>query len=105
MRYLPTLLFIITLSFCLTACYHPDIDQGNNYTPEAIRSLKIGMHKSDVFELLGSPVLTSPFDPDELTYVYYNYPNHGKTTKRHVNLIFKKDVLVAIHDEATPVKN
>jgi outer membrane protein assembly factor BamE (lipoprotein component of BamABCDE complex) len=103
--YLLKLLFITTLSFCLCACFHPDIDQGNNYTLEDIQSLKIGMQKNDVIELLGNPVFTSPFDSNELIYIYYNYPNRGKTTKHHVSLVFKKDILVAIHDESTQAKN
>jgi outer membrane protein assembly factor BamE (lipoprotein component of BamABCDE complex) len=102
MRALKTFFFIITLS--LTACYHPDIDQGNHYAPEMVKSLKIGMQKVAVIELLGNPILNSPFDSNELIYVYYNYPNKGKTTLRHLTLTFKNNILVAIQDEPTQAK-
>jgi outer membrane protein assembly factor BamE len=96
---LKTFFLVIILSLSLTACYHPDIDQGNNYTPEMVKSLKLGMQKVAVIELLGNPVLSSPFDSNTLLYLHYDYPNKGKTTQRHLILTFKNNILVAIQDE------
>ena len=100
MRYLLHFIFVLILVTSLSACYHPDINQGNNYKPELIQSLKPGMQKQAVIDLLGDPVLKSPFDSNTLIYVYYNYPNSGPTTKRHVTLQFKDDVLMNIQDNA-----
>tara|TARA_R110000868_G_scaffold8205_7_gene42779 strand:+ start:95535 stop:95849 length:315 start_codon:yes stop_codon:yes gene_type:complete len=98
MKTIVKLCFVITLVATLTACYHPDIQQGNILTDKQIKSLKIGMTKTDVISSFGDPVLNNIFDPDELTYAYTNEPNSGKDTRRTINLYFKNDSLVKIDD-------
>lgn len=48
-----------------------DVHQGNRLDPEVIRSLDTGMTRIEVSELLGTPVLESPFHEDRWDYVYY----------------------------------
>lgn len=96
MRCAITVLCISLLTLGLCACYHPDIDQGNDYSSASAQKLKLGMDKTTVIQLMGQPLLNNPFSKDQLTYVYYRYPNRGKTVHRHLTLSFKDNHLSAI---------
>jgi outer membrane protein assembly factor BamE len=98
MRKLHQFLFITGLSLSLTACFHPDIHQGNEYDTAMSSQLKIGMSKDKVMEIMGDPVMTEPFTENEMTYVDYFYPNRGKTTKKNIVLRFKNNKLVDIKE-------
>lgn len=80
----------------LVACYHPDIQQGNDYAAADIKKLKLGMSREDVIQIMGSPLLTPNFNQSQLIYVYYYYPNHGHITQQHATLYFKNSKLSAI---------
>lgn len=83
---------ILLLILCLlgsSGCYHPDIQQGNDYSVEAVKQIEVGMTKAEVIQILGQPLLSSPFNPNELTYVFYDYPQKGSVTRRHVTFFFK----------------
>ncbi|MBC6413972.1 MAG: outer membrane protein assembly factor BamE [Chromatiales bacterium] len=49
-----------------------DITQGNILEPSKIAKVKVGMTKSQVYYLLGTPVLPTAFHDDRWDYVYYN---------------------------------
>ncbi len=87
----------------LTACpfppriYRIDVRQGNFITPEMLNSLKIGMSKEKVQEILGTPALTRFFEQERWDYYYYLKPGNGtKPIEKHVSLFFKGDKLVRI---------
>jgi outer membrane protein assembly factor BamE len=88
--------FIIFFTLGLVACYHPDIQQGNDYSLSNIQKLKLGMSKEAVTNVMGQPLLTNIFTQDQITYVYYNYPNRGATTQKHITLAFKNNRLTSI---------
>lgn len=91
-------LIAATLLLSLSACYHPDIQQGNDLNDAQVKQLQIGMSRQQVFAILGEPVLNNLFDRDTLTYVYTNNPNRGKSTERKVILRFKQNRLSDIND-------
>ena len=70
-----------------------DIEQGNILNPKEVNQLKLGMHKQEVRDIVGDPILSSAFDKDVWSYVYTNQKNGGKITKKKVILYFKNDKL------------
>src|SRR6478609_10052008 len=50
--------------------YKIDINQGNYLSQDAVDKLKVGMTQPQVKQLLGTPLVTSPFRADRWDYVY-----------------------------------
>ncbi len=99
MRPLLRILTILLVSAGLTACYHPDIQQGNILTPAQIQQIHLGMSQSEVEEVLGQPILDNAFSDDQLTYVYSNWPNHGDFVEKKLILLFHNDRLIKIEND------
>ena len=89
-------LLISFIAWLTTGCYHPDIQQGNMYSSAHVEQLKIGMSKNEVFAIMGQPVLDNPLTENQLTYVYYHYPEQGKTDLQHITLQFDQNGLKRI---------
>ena len=70
-RYFAIILLILSLTGCTGFIYYPPISQGNEIDEQAIEQLSLGMSKTEVTHLLGTPVLNSYFSPQKWTYVYY----------------------------------
>jgi len=69
-RFLTVLCVAMTLS--LSACvYKIDIQQGNKLDADAIDQIEIGMTRSQVRYLLGSPVVSDTFQENRWDYMYY----------------------------------
>lgn len=63
-----------------TACvYRPDIQQGNLLTMEDVDQVTVGMTRSQVRYLLGTPMVSDPFAPQRWDYVYRR--THGRDRK------------------------
>jgi outer membrane protein assembly factor BamE (lipoprotein component of BamABCDE complex) len=50
--------------------YKIDINQGNYLSQDMVDKLKVGMTPVQVKQVLGTPLVTSPFRPDRWDYVY-----------------------------------
>jgi outer membrane protein assembly factor BamE len=50
--------------------YRPDIQQGNLLTVEDVEKVTVGMTRSQVRYLLGTPMVSDPFAPQRWDYVY-----------------------------------
>lgn len=59
---------LLLLSGCI---YQPNIQQGNALEAESLAQVEIGMSKSAVRFLLGTPTVTDAFHPDRWDYPYY----------------------------------
>lgn len=57
--------------------YRIDINQGNYLSQDMIDKLQVGMTQTQVRQLLGTPLVASPFRPDRWDYVY-EYTRQGK---------------------------
>ena len=107
------LLFVIGTAACtyLTP-YKIDIQQGNVVTPEAIEKLKVGMTKSQVGFILGTPLLADVFHGNRWDYVYYLRKGGRVREERKVRLLFEDsnlkqiagDVVVAKAKDAKPIE-
>ena len=91
LRVVPLALFAMLLAACAAAdryapswrslgVYKIDINQGNYLSQDAVDKLKVGMTQPQVKQLLGTPLVTSPFRADRWDYVY-EYTRQGQVVE------------------------
>lgn len=93
------LILIILTAILINGCnvIHPytvDIQQGNIVDKTMLDKLHLGMTKTEVNNLLGTPILHDTLDKDSWVYVYTNQVNDGKIVKKKLLLEFKNNKLV-----------
>jgi outer membrane protein assembly factor BamE len=106
-------LIIITCfaSLPLVACvsrwhivHHIDVQQGNVVTQDMVDLLKVGMNRSQVQFIMGTPLVIDTFHQQRWDYIYYFKPGYGEPTEQKVTLLFDNDTLTgiqgAVHPEA-----
>ena len=70
-------LALLTACLGLTGCvYRMDIQQGNYLDGKAVSQLKVGMTRSQVRYILGTPMVEDVFDNDRWDYIYYFRHGH-----------------------------
>lgn len=97
------ILIHIALLSLLSACsvYRADVEQGNLVSAEQMARLSIGMDKSSVRHLLGTPLVEDAFDADRWNY-YYSLRQDGKLVKKSLlSLDFENGRLAKIEGQAT----
>jgi outer membrane protein assembly factor BamE len=105
------LLPFIVAMFVVAGCapYKMDIRQGNFITPDMREQLRVGMSRTQVRALMGTPLVADPFHPERWDYVYTYEHKHVLETKQHMTLYFTGDTLSKIDDShmppLPPVKN
>jgi outer membrane protein assembly factor BamE len=62
---------LLVLSLTAGCVYRMAIQQGNFLEPRSVDKLEIGMTRSQVRYLLGTPMVPDTFDLDRWDYVYY----------------------------------
>jgi outer membrane protein assembly factor BamE len=63
---------LLIVALALTACvYRIDIQQGNLLDDEDIAQVEVGMTRSQVQFLLGTPMVSDSFHRDRWDYAYY----------------------------------
>lgn len=102
---LPALLAAAAL---LGGCvYRPDIQQGNLLTMEDIRKVEVGMSRSQVRFLLGTPMVSDPFAPHRWDYVYrMQYGRDRAVITAHFVVWFEGDKVskVETRDDPEPTR-
>jgi outer membrane protein assembly factor BamE len=94
------LLFMIAGSGCV---YRMDIQQGNFLDAEQVDQIEVGMTRSQVRFLLGTPMVIDSFNADRWDYVYSLRRGHSrKVTKRHLVVWFEGDTVARV-EEPIPV--
>ena len=103
-RLIPLLLSIFVISACeswLPDAHRPDYTLGNVIKRDALEKIQLGMTRSEITPILGTPMLTDPFHADRWDYVYRYLPR-GRTNEVQIEsrltLFFDGDVLVKIDD-------
>jgi len=93
MRLLFAPLAAVLLASPLAGCvYRLDIQQGNYLAGKTVDQLQVGMTRTQVRYLLGTPMVPSVFDRDRWDYLYYF--QHGRLRRpkqRHLVVFFKED--------------
>jgi outer membrane protein assembly factor BamE len=109
---------IILLSLLLAACdsislpdsipvptsYKMDIRQGNFVTAEMREKIKLGMSKSQVKYVLGTPMVSDVFHANRWDYVYRLEQKSRLVEKQRLTLYFENDNLTKIDDSDLHVK-
>jgi outer membrane protein assembly factor BamE len=104
----PAFLFLaaaaLASSLGLAACvYRMDVQQGNLLDADQIEQVEVGMTRSQVRFLLGTPMVIDSFDADRWDYVYSLRRGHSReVTRRHLVVWFEGDKVTRI-EEPLPV--
>ena len=77
----------------LVTPYKMDIVQGNFVSKEQAAAIKPGMSRSQVRDIMGTPLLTSLFHADRWDYVFTFKRRGVAAQERKVTVFFKADVL------------
>ena len=84
---------LLLLAAPLGGCvYRMNIQQGNYLEGKTVDQLQVGMTRSQVRYLLGTPMVPAVFDRDRWDYVYYFTRGRiHKPEERHLSVYFKED--------------
>ncbi|HEY3533594.1 MAG TPA: outer membrane protein assembly factor BamE [Casimicrobiaceae bacterium] len=113
LRVAPLALFALVLGGCATfdkyaptwrslGVYKIDINQGNYLSQDMVDRLKVGMTQQQVRQILGTPLVESPFRPDRWDYVY-EYTRQGQVLEhRKFTAYFADGKLARWEGDALP---
>jgi len=88
---LPALLLLsaVALGGCV---YRMDVQQGNYLEGKSVDQLQVGMTRTQVRYLLGTPLVPDVFDKDRWDYLYYfRHGRHRADQPRRLEVYFKDD--------------
>jgi len=96
---------IASFALLTTACeswlpeaHRLDMNQGNTIKLEQKEAIEIGMSKSEVRRIMGSPMLSDPFHNQRWDYIYRFIPRKGFERKSLLTLYFEDEKLIKIDD-------
>ena len=100
----PALLAVAGLALATTGCvYRPVIQQGNLLQLDEVEQVKVGMTRSQVRYILGTPMVSDPFMPDRWDYVYTLQQGRSKRVDRtHFVVFFEGDKVSSIEKRDAP---
>jgi outer membrane protein assembly factor BamE len=82
-RSLPIAFLLAALITLAAGCvYRPNIQQGNLLKLEDIDQVTVGMTRSQVRYLLGTPMVSDPFQPERWDYIYTLQRGHERKVDR-----------------------
>ena len=91
-----TCLLAVALQGCV---YRVDIQQGNLLDVEQVDQVEVGMTRSQVRFLLGTPMVIDSFDADRWDYVYSLRRGHSReVTRRHLVVWFDGDKVARVEE-------
>ena len=88
----PVLALLAAATLVGGCVYRPDIQQGNLLSVKDIEQVTVGMTRSQVRYLLGTPMVSDPFAPQRWDYVYrMQYGRDRKIDSAHFIVYFDGD--------------
>ena len=105
MRFVLILVFCFFVNGCFLVPYKIEVQQGNYIDSSMISLLKLNMTRDQVVYILGTPLVTDPFNLDRWSYVYLEGQTGNTEKKRDITLIFKDDKLVRIEGRIDSFEN
>jgi outer membrane protein assembly factor BamE len=92
------------LALLASGCvYRMDIQQGNYLEGKTVDQLQVGMTRSQVRYLLGTPMVPDLFDKDRWDYLYYFQRGRlRRPEQRHVVVYFKEDKVTNFQRDNVP---
>jgi outer membrane protein assembly factor BamE len=79
--------------------YRINVQQGNALTQEMVAKLKLGMTRSQVRFVLGTPMVQDAFHSNRWDYVYLFTEGHKETRTRRLTVIFDGERLVRLEGD------
>jgi outer membrane protein assembly factor BamE len=94
----------LLLAPALGGCvYRMDIQQGNFLEGKTVDKLEVGMTRTQVRYLLGTPLVPSVFNHDRWDYLYYFQRGRlRKPKQRHLVVFFKEDKVTRFERDNVP---
>ncbi len=89
-----TIFFICSLLLLAGCVYELDVQQGNKLEPADVEKVTVGMTRSQVRFLLGTPVVSDSFHADRWDYLYYFRPGGSTTAERRWLIVWFDDNVV-----------
>ena len=84
--------FICSTLIGCVRIYKIDIQQGNDLTERQISEVKIGMHRNDIRNILGTPSIDDPFHNNRWDYFYaFKASKSKEIERRQFSLYFDDD--------------
>ncbi|HIF89928.1 MAG TPA: outer membrane protein assembly factor BamE [Candidatus Thioglobus sp.] len=74
------------------------IIQGSVLEIEAVEQLQLGMSKTAVMELIGSPSISDPFHEDQWDYIHHSTIDGEEVIHYRLTLVFEGNLLSVIDD-------
>jgi outer membrane protein assembly factor BamE len=104
MRLILAIFATMALGCLLSGCiYRMDIQQGNFLEGKSVDQLQVGMTRTQVRYLLGTPMVPDLFDKDRWDYLYYFRRGHLRpVAQRHLVVFFKDDKVARFERENVP---
>jgi len=101
---LPLAVALLCLALTQGCVYRMAIQQGNFLEPRSVDKLEIGMTRSQVRYLLGTPMVPDTFNLDRWDYVYYLKKGrvHGPVHRR-LTVFFEGDKVARVEKEGDNV--
>lgn len=102
---LPALVAVLNLSGCSVVdwlVYTAPVQQGNLVEQKQVDQLRVGMTKSQVNFILGTPLVVDTFNPDRWDYVYRVQLGDELTKEQRFAVFFRDDKLVAVSGNLKP---
>jgi outer membrane protein assembly factor BamE len=96
---------LLAAAALLSGCvYRPDIQQGNLLSVKDIEQVQVGMTRSQVRFLLGTPMISDPFAPQRWDYVYrMEYGRRNRSIdSAHFIVFFEGDKVVRVEMRDAP---
>ena len=97
------ILCLLLLAAASGGCvYKMDIQQGNYLEGKTVDQLQVGMTRSQVRYLLGTPMVPGLFDKDRWDYLYWFEKGRHKAQQRRLVVYFKDDKVSHFDRENVP---
>lgn len=98
---LPDLPSLPSMSDIIPTPYKSDLYQGSVLERFKINQLKVGMSKTQVQDLIGSPSVIDPFHNNQWDYINYSTPGIGSIVHYRLTLAFDNATLTKINTTGT----
>lgn len=85
-----TILSVSLAALLLTSCgiYRMDLQQGNYLAEEQLAKVQRGMSRTEVQDILGTPLLADDFRQNRWDYIFYLKPGSGTPKRSGVTILF-----------------
>jgi outer membrane protein assembly factor BamE len=104
-KLLLTLSLVAAFSATSGCVYRMNIQQGNFLEARIVNQLQVGMTRSQVRYLLGTPMVPDAFDKERWDYLYFFKKGRWrKSEERHLIVFFKEDKVEKFERNNVPDK-